>query len=87
MDLTHVNPCWRYYLAGDGTHELTQGLEQYLPPSGDGANRDIGGWDAKDRLMRFGAKHNDIFPIIGDMMRWMTGLPSRHAHVEASAGE
>jgi hypothetical protein len=27
--------------------------------------------------MRFGAKHNDIFPILADMIRWTTGLPSR----------
>ena len=27
--------------------------------------------------MRFGAKHNDIFPIIGDMIRWKLGLLSR----------
>jgi hypothetical protein len=27
--------------------------------------------------MRFGAKHNDIFPIIGDMIRWKLNLPKR----------
>jgi hypothetical protein len=29
--------------------------------------------------MRFGAKHNDIYPIVGDMIRWKLGLPSRHS--------
>jgi hypothetical protein len=29
--------------------------------------------------MRFGAKHNDIYPILGDMIRWKIGLPNRHA--------
>lgn len=27
--------------------------------------------------MRFGAKHNDMFPILADMVRWATDLPSR----------
>jgi len=30
-------------------------------------------------FMRFGAKHNDIYPILSDMIRWATGLPSRRA--------
>ena len=29
--------------------------------------------------MRFGAKHNDIYPIIADMIRWKLALPSRKA--------
>jgi hypothetical protein len=34
--------------------------------------------------MRFGAKHNDIYPIIGDMIRWKLDFPSRHS-VESPA--
>lgn len=29
--------------------------------------------------MRFGAKQNDIYPVIGDMIRWKLNLPNRHA--------
>jgi DNA-sulfur modification-associated len=80
MDLSHNNPCWRYYVFDQAQRtSLLPGLDIYLPPVGDGANRDIGGWNSEERIMRFGAKHNDIFPIIGDMMRWMARLPSRHA--------
>jgi hypothetical protein len=43
----------------------------------DGSNRDIGKRDAKGR-MRFGSKHNDIYPILGDMIRWRLKLPNRH---------
>lgn len=43
------------------------GLKSYLPSEETG-NRDIGGFNAG--LMRFGSKHNDIFPIIGDMIRY-----------------
>jgi hypothetical protein len=80
MDFSHTNPCWRYYqLTEEEREALTPGLAGHLPPSGDGANRDIGGWDSQAELFRFGAKHNDIFPIVGDMVRWMAGLPSRHS--------
>jgi hypothetical protein len=58
------------------------GLAAYLPPSDDGANRDIGAFQGG--VMRFGAKHNDIFPIIGDMIRWRLGLPSRQKAVAAA---
>jgi hypothetical protein len=73
---SHDNPMWRYYQLSE--HDLQKyGLKQlgeYLPPAGDG-NRDVGNFDG--RYMRFGAKHNDIFPILGDMIRWKLGLPNR----------
>jgi hypothetical protein len=47
-------------------------------PADDGSNRDVGRFDPATQWMRFGAKHNDIYPIIGDMLRWQIGLPSRH---------
>jgi hypothetical protein len=28
--------------------------------------------------MRFGNKHNDIYPILADMIRWKLDLPNRH---------
>ena len=34
-------------------------------------------------FMRFGAKHNDIYPILGDMLRWSLGLANRHKRVQA----
>ena len=47
----------------------------------EGGNRDIGSFQAG--FMRFGAKHNDIYPIIGDMIRWKLGLSSRHNSIVA----
>jgi len=86
VDLTHTNPCWRYYeLTEQGRIEAKLvGLKDYLP-SDDGSNRDIGRFDPVTQWMRFGSKHNDIFPIIGDMLRWQLGLPSRHNHSTQSA--
>ena len=52
-----------------------KGLSEFLPIEDGSANRDIGLFQGN--FMRFGAKHNDIFPILADMLRWSTGLPSR----------
>jgi hypothetical protein len=77
IDFTHANPMWRYYEFDDQHRTATNlsGLATYLPPSDDRANRDLGSF--QNGFMRFGAKHNDIFPLIGDMIRWSLGLPAR----------
>lgn len=82
IDFSHENPLWRYYDLTDEErikHDLV-GLAAYLPTSA--GNRDIGAFDSTERKMRFGAKHNDIFPILGDMVRYGLGLPSRHSDGE-----
>lgn len=77
VDFSHNNPMWNYY-------EMTEverleaglaGLADYLPADNGSANRDIG--SKQGAYMRFGAKHNDIFPILADMIRWSLSLPSR----------
>jgi hypothetical protein len=82
MDFSHQNPMWRYYEM-NATERNSSGLSplaDYLPAEmPDAGNRDIGRFDPNDHTMRFGAKHNDIFPLIGDMIRWRLGLPSRHS--------
>jgi hypothetical protein len=78
IDFSHENPMWRFYeLSAEdrNKHGLT-GLSAYLPPEETG-NRDIGSFQGG--FMRFGAKHNDIYPILGDMIRWKLGFPSRHS--------
>jgi hypothetical protein len=85
VDFSHSNPMWRYYeLSQEDRDKDLPGFREYLPldnVKGEdvGANRDIGGFDEKEGVMRFGAKHNDIYPIIGDMIRWKLKLPNRHA--------
>jgi hypothetical protein len=80
IDFSHENPMWRFYQLTDeerreaGLHSL----RTFLPSDDEGKNRDVGAFDTKAAVMRFGAKHNDIFPIIGDMIRWKLGLPNRH---------
>jgi hypothetical protein len=79
IDFSHSNPMWAYYELTKEEREQRglQGLAEYLPSDQEGVNRDVGKRDAKGR-MRFGAKHNDIYPILGDMIRWRLKLPSRH---------
>lgn len=78
VDFSHTNPMWRYYemSAGERLDNGLQGLSSYLPVDDGSVNRDIGAFQGE--FMRFGAKHNDIYPILADMLRWSTGLPSRH---------
>jgi hypothetical protein len=79
IDFSHANPMWRYYeLPTEQRAQQLPGLEAYLPSDDEGFNRDIGNFDSVARVMRFGAKHNDIFPILADMIRWKLGFPSRH---------
>lgn len=78
VDFSHTNPMWRYYemSAGERLDSGLEGLSSYLPMDDGSVNRDIGAFQGE--FMRFGAKHNDIYPILADMLRWSTGLPSRH---------
>lgn len=82
VDFAHGNPMWQFYQMSEGErskHGIAN-LAEYLPNRGvDTAesNRDIGGYQGG--VMRFGAKHNDIFPILTDMIRWKLQLPNRHA--------
>ena len=88
IDFSHDNPMWRYYEFSDDDRrrrDLT-GLDAYLPDE-HGANRDLGAYNEKDRVFRFGQKHNDIAPIIGDMVRWKLKLPVRLKRVTVGDGE
>ncbi len=60
---------------GQKLDENLTSLVGHLPEDVIGVNRDIG--SLQSGFMRFGAKHNDIFPVLADMIRWSTGLPSR----------
>ena len=76
VNFSHSNPAWRFYEMSDEERVRNgiDGLKNYLP-NDEGANRDPGSY--QDGMMRFGAKHNDIFPLIGDMIRWQIGLANR----------
>jgi hypothetical protein len=87
LDFSHENPMWRYYelTAEERSAAGLNSLAEYLPSDDEGKNRDIGAYDGVAGVMRFGAKHNDIFPILGDMVRWKLGLPNRNPKQAAIA--
>jgi hypothetical protein len=87
IDFSHSNPVWRFYQLSEVEKSRLplSGLVDYLPSEDEGKNRDVGNFDSSKGWMRFGAKHNDIFPIIGDMIRWQLNLPSRHSKDTAVA--
>jgi hypothetical protein len=75
-DFSHDNPMWRFYTLTQSEiigYKLDS-LREYLPAENEG-NRDLGNFTNGE--FRFGAKHNDIHPIIGDMIRWTLRLPKR----------
>ena len=89
VDFSHEHPMWRYYQLSEEERArlgLT-GLSDYMPSDKEGVNRDIGMYDAHAKAFRFGAKHNDIYPIIGDMIRWKLELPKRHKAVQLELQE
>ncbi|MDZ4382969.1 MAG: DNA sulfur modification protein DndB [Parvibaculum sp.] len=83
IDFGHDNPMWRFYemSAEDADRSGLAGLASFLPAE-DTGNRDIGSFQGG--FMRFGAKHNDIYPILGDMIRWKLGLPPRKGAAASS---
>ena len=90
IDFSHGNRMWRYYQMSDEelSHPEISGLAAYLPEGGlvaSDSNRDLGAYQGG--LMRFGAKHNDIYPILADMMRWKMRLPNRHGVEPVEAPE
>lgn len=76
INFSHTNEMWQYYLLDSDAREAKYPeLKDYLPDNG-GGTRDLGTFDGN--YFRFGIKHNDIYPIIGDMIRCVLKLPSRH---------
>lgn len=82
VDFSHGNPMWQFYQLSQ-EERVKHGIStmaEYLPNQGvetADSNRDIGAYQGG--VMRFGAKHNDIFPVIADMIRWKLDLPNRHS--------
>ncbi|TIN25730.1 MAG: hypothetical protein E5Y19_16990 [Mesorhizobium sp.] len=90
IDFSHENMMWRYYNLSDEERASPEldGLASYLPDAGETsteANRDIGAYQGG--MMRFGAKHNDIYPILADMIRWKLKLPSRRVADPEETGQ
>lgn len=77
IDFSHQNRMWQYFdLSEEERTNSFSDLALYVPNDDATVNRDIGKFQGG--FMRFGSKHNDIYPLIADMIRWKLNLPSRH---------
>lgn len=75
MSFEHGNPMWRYYSMSEQqrTKAKISRLGGYLPAP----PRDLGSYDEAADVFTFSSKHNDIYPIIGDIVRWHLALKKR----------
>jgi hypothetical protein len=75
MNFEHSNPVWRYYEMDDKERQKAKiarlGGAVPAPP------RQLGTYDEAADVYTFSSKHNDIFPILGDIVRWSLGVKKR----------
>ena len=76
IDYSHSNPMWRFNRLSEAERDMVcPGLADYLP----NGFVEVGTYDDQHQLFRFSPLHNDVMPIIGDMIRWALKLPNRFA--------
>ncbi|MEE3198043.1 MAG: hypothetical protein VX225_06325 [Pseudomonadota bacterium] len=70
IDFSHKNQLWgALFLDPEKRNKDFPGMENYVHvPTG--TNLDAGTYDSKTGWVRFGSKHNDIYPRIGDLIRY-----------------
>lgn len=73
VNFSHTNKLWQYYTLPTEEKVKFVGIENYIPE----AIRNPMGIFSNSFGMKFAATSNDIFPIIGDMIRYQLGLPPR----------
>ena len=83
LDFSHSNPIWRSLMLDPVTREKThKGIENYVyVPLG--TNLDAGTFDKDKNWVRYGSKHNDIFPRIGDLIRYELNFDPRPSVTKA----
>lgn len=77
LDFSHENPIWRALMMPENARrDEFPGLENYLYVPAE-VNLDAGMYDHENGWVRFGNKHNDIYPRLGDVIRWKLQLKVR----------
>ena len=77
LDFSHKNVMWRaLMMPQEERMKELPGLEKYLFIPSE-INLDAGMYDVQNGWVRFGNKHNDIFPRLGDVIRWKLKLKVR----------
>ena len=77
IDFKHTNALWGSIMLDSATRNKTfPGIEDYVfVPKG--TNLDAGTIDPNFNWVRYGMKHNDIFPRIGDLIRYVLKMNPR----------
>ncbi|EKO3871363.1 hypothetical protein P0E20_005398 [Vibrio harveyi] len=78
LNLSHNNPVWRYFNLTDeqrAQFELSS-LADYFPDDIETKSkvRTFCVYEESNNLLKFGSRHNDVYPIITEMIRFMMGL-------------
>ena len=77
LDFSHTNEMWgSLMLDAQSRSNALPGVERYLHVPA-GTNLDAGTIDAQHGWVRYGIKHNDIYPRLGDLIRWKLGFEPR----------
>ena len=87
LDFSHDNPLWRSLMLSREEREADfSGISDYVHvPLG--TNLDAGTYNPETGLVRYGSKHNDIYPRIGDLIRYQLKLKPRTTVTSAIARE
>ena len=83
LDFSHENKIWTALMLGPAERrEQFPGMEDFVhvPVT---TNLDAGVVDTANGWVRFGSKHNDIYPRLGDIIRWKVGLKARPSVTKA----
>ena len=83
LDFSHSNKIWQALLRSNTEREeALPGISEYVhvPPD---TNLDAGVFDEEKQWIRFGSRHNDIFPRLGDTIRYTLKLKPRPSVTKA----
>ena len=77
LDFSHENPIWcALFKTSDDRKSAHPGIEKFVHVP-IGTNLDAGNFDEENAWVRFGSRHNDIRPRLGDVVRFVVGLKPR----------
>mgnify|MGYP001408870966 CR=1 FL=1 len=85
LDFSHGNEMWTaLMLSNEQRKSKFPGIEKFVFVPAE-TNLDAGVIDKTNNWVRFGSKHNDIFPRLGDTIRWRLKLAPRPSVAKAFA--
>ena len=81
IDFSHENPLWRYFNLTDEERESEglEGVRKFLAEGTEGkfAAKLLSAWNPELEQVKYATAHNDIYPVLGDLIRYTLDLPSR----------